>query len=122
MPANFIGGTSGSVLVGGVAYSFGKWRLQMKGGLPKVNNFTSAFQQLVAGLTSATLTLDGPYDGGNMPLAVLTAYAFTLKFSPAITLVVTAMVEDITPSQDIEDAARISVTAQSTGSFTAAVV
>lgn len=121
MPANFISGTSGSVLVAGVAYAFGKWRFQMKSGLPKVNNFTSAYQVLVAGLLSGTLTLEGPYDGGNMPLAAGTSYAFTLKFSNAITLTVTAFVEDITPSQDIEDAARISVTAQSTGSFTAAI-
>lgn len=119
--ANFISGTSGSVLVGGVAYSFGKWRFQMKAGLPRVNNFTTGYQVLVAGLLSGTLTLEGPYDGGNMPLAAGTSYAFTLKFSNAITLSVTCYVEDITPSQDIEDAARISVTAQSTGSFTAAI-
>lgn len=119
---NFIGGTSGSVLVGGVAYNFGKWRFQMKAGLPKVNNFSGAYQLLVTGLLSGTLTLDGPYDGGNMPLTAGASYAFTLKFSNAITLTATAFVEDITPSQDIEDAARISVTAQSSGSFTAAVV
>jgi hypothetical protein len=117
----FIAGTSGSVLVGGVAYAFGKWRFAMKAGLPKVNNFTSAYQQLVAGLISGTLTLEGPYDAGNMPIAAGTSYAFTLKFSAAVTLTVTCYVEDITPSQDIEDAARVTVTAQSTGSFTAAI-
>jgi hypothetical protein len=116
-----IAGPSGSVLVGGVAFAFGKWRFAMKAGLPKVNNFTSAYQQLVAGLISGTLTLEGPYDAGNMPIAAGTSYAFTLKFSAAVTLTVTCYVEDITPSQDIEDAARVTVTAQSTGSFTAAI-
>lgn len=121
MAFNPIGGPSGSVLVGGVAYAFGKWRVSFKSGLPKVNNFTSAYQQLVAGLLSATLSLEGPYDGGNMPLTAGVSYAFTLKFSNAITLTVTAYVESIDPSQDIEDAARVSVTAQSSGSFTASV-
>jgi hypothetical protein len=121
MPFNPIGGPSGSVLVGGVAYAFGKWRFSMKTGLPRVNNFTSAYQLLVAGLTSGTLTLDGPYDGGNMPLTSGTSYAFTLRFSGAISLLVTALVGEIGPSQDIEDAARVTVTAESNGSFTAAI-
>lgn len=121
MPFNPIGGPSGSVLVGGVAYAFGRWRFSIKGGLPRVNNFTSAFQQLVAGLTSGTITLEGPYDGGNMPLAILTSYVFTLKYSNAITLAATALVGEINPSQDIEDAGRISVTAETSGTFTAAI-
>lgn len=122
MPFNPIGGPSGSVTVNGVAYAFGKWRASIKTGLPKVNNFTSAFQQLVAGLTSATLTIDGPYDGGNMPLTSGTSYAFVLKFSNAISLTVNALVGEIGPSQDIEDAARITLTAESSGSFTPSVV
>lgn len=121
MPFNPIGGPSGSVTIGGVPYAFGKWRFSMKSGLPKVNNFTSAYQLLVAGLLSGTLSLDGPYDGGNMPLAAGVSYAFVLKFSNAITLTVTCFVESIDPSQDIEDAARLSVTAQSSGTFTAAI-
>lgn len=121
MPFNPIGGPSGSVTVGGVTYAFGKWRVSFKGGLPKVNNFTSAFQQLVAGLTSGTITLEGPYDGGNMPLSVLTSYVFVCKFSNSITLTIPALVESIDPSQDIEDAARVSVTAQTSGSFTASI-
>lgn len=122
MPFNPIAGPSGSVTVGGVAYAFGKWRLSLKAGLPKVNNFTSAYQQLVTGLYSATLTLEGPYDGGNMPLTVGTSYAFVCKFNSTYTITVTALVESIDPSQDIEDAARITVTAQSTGSFTLSTV
>jgi len=121
MAFNPIGGPSGSVLIGGVVYAFGKWRCPIRTGLPRVNNFTSAFQQLVAGLTSAAITLDGPYDGGNMPLTSGNSYEFTLKFSNAISLVLTARVAEIVPSQDIEDAARISINADSTGSFTASI-
>ena len=121
MPFNPISGTSGSVTVGGATYAFGKWRLSLKAGLPKVNNFTSVYQQLVVGLLSATLTLEGPYDGGNMPLTAGTSYVFVCKFSSTYTLTLTALVESIDPSQDIEDAGRVSVTAQTSGSFTASI-
>lgn len=121
MPTNFIGGPEGSVLVGGVAYAFGKWRCPIRTGLPKVNNFTSAFQQLVKGLTSATITLEGPYDGGNMPITSGNEYVFTLKFSALISITITARVGEINGSQDIEDAARISINAESHGTFTAAI-
>jgi hypothetical protein len=121
MPFNPISGIAGSTTVGGVTYAFGKWKLSFKSGLPKVNNFTSVYQQLVTGLLSATLTLDGPYDGGNMPLTAGATYVFVCKFSSAITLTLSAIVESIDPTQDIEDAARVSVTAQSSGSFTAAI-
>jgi hypothetical protein len=56
-----------------------------------------------------------------MPLTSGTSYAFTLRFSGAISLLVTALVGEIGPSQDIEDAARVTVTAESNGSFTAAI-
>lgn len=93
----------------------------MDNDAPKVNNFTSAYQQLVKGLTKATLTCEGPYDGGNMPLTAGNVYSFTLALSGSISIVVSCLVTNITPSQDIEDAARVSITAGSTGSFTAAI-
>lgn len=121
MPFNPIGGPSGSVLVGGVAFSFGKWRASIKSGAPKVNNFNSGYQQLVTGLLSASISIDGPYDGGNMPLVAGATYVFTLKFNNALSFLVSCIVTEIGPSQDIEDAARLSVSAESSGSFTAAV-
>lgn len=121
MPFNPIGGPSGSVLVGGVPFAFGKWRASLKNALPRVNNFTSAFQQLVKGLTSATLNMEGPYDSGNMPLTVGNSYEFTLKYAPSISLTVNALVGEIGPSQDIEDAGRIAVTAESSGIFVASI-
>lgn len=121
MPFNPIGGPSGSVLVAGVPYAFGKWRCGMKANLPRVNNFTSAFQQLVVGLKSNSITLEGPYDGGNMPLTVGNSYAFTLRFTAGLDLLITALVAEISPSQDIEDAARISITCESSGTFTASI-
>jgi hypothetical protein len=125
MAFNPISGKDGSVVINNgsdVEYAFGKWSVPMKAGLPKVNNFTSDFQQLVAGLTSGTINLEGPYDGGNMPLTVGTKYTFKLNFNGSIQLSVPAIVETVEPSQDVDDAARVKVTAQSTGSFTAAIV
>ena len=121
MAFNPLSGIGAATTVGGVTYAFGKWRLSFKSGLPKVNNFTSVYQQLVVGLLSATLTLEGPYDGGNMPLTAGTSYVFVCKWSNAIILTVTALVESIDGSQDIEDAGRVTVTAQTSGSFTASI-
>lgn len=122
MPDNYISGKTGSVLVGGVAYAFGKWKLSMKTGLPKVTNFnTGGYQLLVSGITSGTITLEGPYNQGNMPVTCGNSYAFTLTWAPTITIAVTAFVESIEASDDVEGAGHVVVTAQSSGSFTAAI-
>lgn len=121
MSFNPISGIYGSVTVGSTPFALGKWKLSMKTNLPKVNNFTAAFQLLVAGLTSATITASGPYDGGNMPLICGNEYSFTLAYNNTISFVVTAIVESIEPEDDIEDAGRVSITAQSNGVFTAAI-
>jgi hypothetical protein len=118
----FASGPSGAVLVGGVAYALGKWRMSQKAGLPKVNNFTSPYQQLVAGLWSGTITVEGPYNAGSMPMAAGTSYALTLRFTAGVDLTcATAYCESIDPSQDIEDAARITITFQTSGAFTYSV-
>lgn len=122
MAFNPLSGIGASTTVGGVTYAFAKWKATMKGGQPKVNNFTSVYQQLVAGLLSASLTLEGPYDGGNMPLSVNTSYVFQCKYANAYVLSFTALVETIDTSSDIEDAGRVSVTANTSGAFTAAII
>ena len=95
----------------------------MKMNLPKVNNFNSAFQQLVVGITSATLTLSGPWDIGNMPFTVGNIFTFVLQATVVgpVTLTVNAIVNDITPESDIDGALTVKVTAETTGSFTAAI-
>lgn len=118
----FISGKEGHVKVSTVEYKFGKWKASFKTNLPKVNNFTSAYQQLVSGLTSATLTIEGPYDNTAMAFTAGTEYTFLLGFTNTVELSVPAIVESIESSQDIEDAARVTITAQSTGTFTAAIV
>lgn len=120
-PANFLSGILAGVLVNGNEYRFKKWRIPIQTGLPKVNNFTSAFQLLVTGLTKATIYLEGPYDAGNMPMTSGNEYTITLQWSASLALVVTANIGELLPDDDVEDAARIQVTFESNGSFTPSV-
>lgn len=118
----YLSGKSGYVKVGAGTYSFGKWRLPMKGGAPKVTNFTSlGFQALVPGIISGTVILSGPWNVGNTPIAVGFAYVFHLGLDTGLELAVTALVTDITPENDVEGTPQVSVTAESTGPFTAAI-
>lgn len=121
MPANYLSGTLASVTVGGNNYNFAKWRIPMQNGVPRVNNFSSAYQLLVIGLTKGTIYLEGPYDGGNMPLTAGNQYAVVLKWSASLSIAVTARVSELTPDDNVEDAARLAVQLESDGAFTAAV-
>lgn len=114
----FNAGPSGAFLVGGVAYALGKWRFSQKAALPKVNNFTSGYQELVSGLKSGTVTAEGPYNAGAMPMSAGTSYALTMRVVAGVDLLApTAYCESIDPSQDIEDAARVTITFQTSGAF-----
>lgn len=118
---SFLSGTEGSVLIGATPYKFAKWRATMQNGLPRVNNFSSAYQQLVLGLTKAQISLEGPYDSAAMPFTVGSSYSFVLKWTASLSLTITARVAELTPDNNVEDAPRLSVTADSDGSFAASV-
>lgn len=118
----YVSGTEGSVKIGSTAYAFGKWKAQMKMILPKVTNFTSSgAQELLSGVKSATITLSGPYNSGAMAFTVGTSYTWLLNFTDAIGLSITARIESIEPDNDVEGNPIINITAQSTGTFTAAI-
>jgi hypothetical protein len=124
LSANATATLAGNVLTitGEVAeYAFGKWRIPMQSNLPRVNNFTSAYQVLRKGLIRANIVLEGPYDAGNMPLAVNGSYLFTLGWTASLALEVTAVVNDITPDNNVEDAPRCNISAESSGAFTARI-
>ena len=130
MPANYLSGITGFVAIaaagggemGASDYTFAKWSVSLKTNLPKVNNFSSAFQLLVAGLQDATIQLEGPYNEGNMPLTTGVQYDFFLGWVSGIYLSVPAFVESIDPDNDIDGAPRIKVTAKSSGSFTVSIM
>jgi hypothetical protein len=117
----FFSGKSGSVSIGEVDYAFGKWSIDLDANLPKMNNFLSGFQILVSGLISSKLTLSGPYDAGEMAFTAGNSYEFILAVSDTIAFTITYFVENIKIDDDIDDAARISLSGQSSGSFTPSV-
>ncbi len=119
----FLSGTTGFVSVGAAVFAFDKWRLSIKSGAPKTTNFTGAgFQTNVAGVVGGSLSLSGPYDRGAMPFAANAVYNFTLGMDAGVSIVVPARVTGIDVDNSVEDAPRVSLTAESTGTFTAAIV
>ena len=94
----------------------------MKAVALKINDFASlGYQTLLAGFFSATITLEGAYFAGATALAVGDTHPFILAYSPTLNISVPALITDITPTVDAEKEETLSVTAESTGSFTAAV-
>jgi hypothetical protein len=123
MAFNPLAGIAGAVKISTTAFAFGKWKATMKNKLGDVSNFTGAgYEQWIAGLTGAKITAEGPYDEGNMPFTVGTSYALILQYTSGTTLNVTALCETIEPSVDVQNPQGITMTFQSTGSFTAAIV
>lgn len=118
----YLSGSKGFVTVGGVPYSFNKWKFPMKGGTPKVSNWTTGpYQAVVPGMIDGTITLSGPWNVGSTPLAVNGVYVFALGLDTGVSLGVTAQVNSIEPDNDQEGTPTVSVTAVSTGAFTAAI-
>lgn len=122
MADNYLSGITGGVLIGGPAYSFKKWKLAMNTKMVIRNNFTvQGFQRLVAGFTKGTVTAEGPYNAGNFPIVCGVFYVFTLQWSANLAIVVTCGVQDLEPDDDAEDGPNVSITALSSGVFTAAI-
>lgn len=118
----FYSGTTGYVTIGTTPYAFGKWKLAIKGGSPKVTNFLSlGFQGVVPGVIQGDITLSGPYNVGGMPLAINGVYVFHLGIYTGVEIVVTAQVTNIEPDDDVDGTPQLSVTATSTGIFTASI-
>lgn len=95
----------------------------MKTGTPKVTNFTGGgYRQLVSGITEGTVTVEGPYDNGNMAFTSGNSYDLTLQWTSGVTLAGTGILASLEPSMDVEDAGRLKCTFEISGSFTAGVV
>lgn len=117
----YLSGKTGFVLVAGTAFAFGKWRLSISVGKPKVTNFkTSPYQALVSGIYAGKLTLDGPYEATAMPLTAGGEYLFTLGWTAALNIQVTCII-DLDLTNDVEDAPRVSVSGESDGIFGIAI-
>lgn len=118
----FLSGKQGSIAVDGSDFNLSKWKAAMNTKVLPVNNFGSeGWQEVLDGFSKATVTAEGFYDSGSMPIEVGQFYEFTLRCSPSIALTVTAMVQDLVVDTDAEGTVNVSITAESDGAFTAAI-
>lgn len=123
MPFNPLAGKFASVTIGTTTYAFSGWSASIKNTLGKVTNFTGGgYAQFVPGITEAKITLEGPYDEGNMPFVVGNLYVLILGYTDLITLTVGAICETIEPTVDVEKEQRVKITFQSEGTFTGAIL
>jgi hypothetical protein len=116
-------GITGSVMISGTPYAFGKWSLSMKANIIPTNNFTGGgYQTVVAGVKSADLSLEAlTYDQGNMPFTIGTKYTFTLGYNALTSTTVTIMIETIEPTVDYDGAQPIKISGKSDGTFTPSI-
>ncbi|VTR93207.1 unnamed protein product [Gemmata massiliana] len=118
----YLSGKTGYVQLGSTTYSFGKWKLSMKAGTPKITNWTTnGFQAVVPGVVAATISCSGPWNFGRTPVTLNSVYAFHLGLDTGVELVVNAQVSAIEPENDVEGTPAVSITAESTGTFTASI-
>jgi hypothetical protein len=149
MADNYISGKTGSVSVPNlssvlVPYSFSKWKATLTAKLNDITNFTTqGYQKMLASIVSASLTVSGPYNAGNMNppftqvadptdgpptgsgpgpytgFAVGVQYTFNLGWTSSLGLAIPAIIETIDIDDDVQTDATISITAKSTGPFSA---
>jgi hypothetical protein len=118
----FYAGKGGNVAVGAVNWKLREWSLPMNCDIIDTTNFLSGgFRENIAGLVGADMRLRGPYDAGSMAMTVGNTYSITLLVGGAVTFAVTARIENVTPSVNVEGAAEIEVSAKTTGTFAAAI-
>lgn len=117
----FYAGKSASLTIGATAQPMTDWTLDTKEEAVDTTNFTSGgYQESVGGINSADITCTGPYDGTS-GVTMGTAASFVLATGgggPSFT--VTARVTSVNVSTNVRGVATVSITAQSTGSFTVA--
>lgn len=121
MSDNFISGNDAYVALDSVEYAFNKWTLPIEGGIRKFFAFGSKFQRTLPGGISSTIQLDGPYNQGNMPLALHALVEVHLGWEQGVELVVPARVANIEFSNAIgqggEPGGQARVTLESNGEF-----
>lgn len=120
---NPLSGIAGFVKISTTSFAFTKWTVAMKTVFVKANNFTGGgFQQGVAGITSATVTVESlTYDEGNMPFTSGAAATFILGFTTGVSLTIAVIIESIDVTVDYEGGQPVKITGQSSGTFTAAI-
>jgi hypothetical protein len=119
---SILSGTTGHVKIGSTSYAFDKWKLAIKAGAPNVTNFTSSgYKQIVSGVIAGTLTISGPYNQGSMAFSVNTTYTWLLGLDTGVELSVSAKLTSLEVDNNVEDSPRVSIGAETSGSFTSSI-
>jgi hypothetical protein len=115
----FFAGKSATMTVGASAQPMTDWTLDIKEEAIDVTNFTSSgYQESVGGINAADITCTGPYDGTS-GVTMGTAASFILATGGGGTsFTVPARVTSVNVATSVRGVATISITAQSTGTFT----
>lgn len=123
MAQNLLSGKSGYFSTGSATYSFGKWEADVKAKMVPVPNFNGlGFMQYVVGLIESKISITGPYDQGNMAFTVGTQYTWHLGLNAGpVELAIPGILEGIKMAEDVEGNPVVTLTVQSTGSFTASI-
>jgi len=117
----FYAGKLATCTIGASAQPMTDWTLDVKEEAIDVTNFTSGgYQESVGGINAADITCTGPYDGTS-GVTMGTPASFVLTTGgggPSFT--VTARVTSVNTSTNVRGVATVSITAQSTGTFSVA--
>lgn len=120
----FLSGSVAYVKTGATPYKFSSWKATLKSLLGKTTNFTVAASDYIGGIVDAKITLEGPYDNTGMGFTAGSTYTLLLGFTSTgpVQLSIPCICETIEPSIDVEKEQRVTLTFQSAGIFTAAIV
>ena len=117
----FYAGKLASLTIGAAAQPMTDWTLDVKEEAIDTTNFTSGgFQESVGGIDAADITCTGPYDGTS-GVTMGTVVSFVLATGGAVpgpSFTVPARVTSVNVSTSVRGVATVSITAQSTGTFT----
>jgi len=117
-----LAGKGGSIAFGASNLALREWTLDMRVDPIDVTNFDSAgFKENIAGLTSAAISARGPYNQGSMAVTAGSSYAFNLRVNSTTGFAVTARVTSVRLVTGADNAVQVDISAESTGSFTAAI-
>ena len=118
----FHAGKTGRVTVGVANWKLNRWEADIRTDIVDTTNFESGgFKENIAGLQYASITASGPYDAGSMAMTSGTSYSFTLQIGTGITFTITARVASIRVGTEVADKGTVTVTAESTGTFTPSI-
>ena len=120
--AGFVAGKLGSVSVGTLAWRAKEWSYPMKADLVDVTNFSSGgFREKLAALIGASVRIKGNHDTAAMAMTCGSTYTITLGVGGGVSFSASFIIDGLTPSTNVEGAAEIEVSGQTTGTFTAAI-